>query len=202
MARPAKLAGKPGQPAAQPGNKIPNLDLRESAKQQEKLDKQEQPKPSAPPASRGTGGTPSTGGGKSAFKVMDVWSPTPVQNFVLGAGLIGLNFFTQTNMLTTLDRLWTTPKSAADAAKQPKFATSSLWQLGGELLFVLALSFITGFSPVIGRAVMLFLLALYAVWFTFNGQKFAGFRLFSSSSSNVPHGSGAGGGGGGGAKSQ
>jgi hypothetical protein len=111
----------------------------------------------------------SSKGGPGLFQIMDIWTPTPTQTLVLGGGLVALNFLAQGDFSQVLARLWEKPASAADAQSHTKFTRSSLLQLGGEVFFVFVLAFFTGFSPALGRAILLFILALYLVWFVHNG---------------------------------
>lgn len=99
------------------------------------------------------------------------WSPTPLQNMLLGLGLIALNWVTQSDLATLLGKLWTAPKSVQEAAKTVPFAPGSIFSLIGELIFVIVLAFLSGFSPTMARMIFFFWLGLYLVWLVFNGQK-------------------------------
>lgn len=94
----------------------------------------------------------------------------------LGLGLVAANLITQTNMQDLWTFLWNTPQQASQV--NPALNWNSLWTVGGEVLFVGALAFASDLSDTIEHASVIFLVGIWAVWLTFNGQTLLRYHLF------------------------
>lgn len=181
-----KAGGGPGSPI--PGTRGPNLPKPAGAAQQGAPGGKQAgaAKPSAPPKAQSYGPPIKQPSYVYHVGVKDTgWYPTPIENLSLGLGLIGLNILTQSSAAGAMIALFNKPSSAKDVTNAKDLAGFGNFKtVMGELAFVIVLSFVTSMSKVLGRAITIFYVGLYLVWFTFNGSKIINFSIFKNVGSN------------------
>lgn len=114
--------------------------------------------------------------------------PTSSGVFLFGIALVGVNILSQSNLTTLWQRIWHKPMTSDDVYNQTKFQKSSLVVMGGEIVFVIVLSVLSGISDAFMHFSMMLIAALWLLWLTFNFPKFFSqnlSKLFQGGSNNL-----------------